>query len=496
MNLDRFKGKRMVHEDDKKYLEDLVYYHPDPAAIWAGDTVEAGYGIDITLTPETTIAIDTDVVLTRPNLTDYSIGHIIAANSEIDTDNVNLQAVYSQDVKSEISAEPTSTIIRTMSGTDVSTIGVSATEIDLTTSMLKYNSSEVATKADLADKQDTLTAGDNITIDSDNVISAVDTTYTAGDNITIDSDNVISATVKTYTAGTNITIDANDVISATDTTYTAGTNITIDANNVISATNTTYTGVDYVDVNSTDNEIGLDATGKAAVDLVDGHMTESQGSITISDVNQINVTNYVLDADGYLVNESNGDIKFGTQNANGSVYGDLYMISGGEGWYLETNNANVSTSVALDTTVMTQDTAYEFKQDGIYLNNTKITKDSTEGTVVQHVVSTAITVIGNDTPIDSLNLTPGVWVVELYANYNATQVSTPSGWGSMSLSVGSDVYNAGDALRYPICNAYNTNGIKMSSTYKITSNTTIYLHFWNAVGPIDYSYIFKAIRIA
>jgi hypothetical protein len=44
---------------------------------------------------------------------------------------------------------------------------------------------------------------------------------TAGTNITIDSDNVISATGggTTYTAGANITIDSNNVISSTDTTY-------------------------------------------------------------------------------------------------------------------------------------------------------------------------------------------------------------------------------------------------------------------------------------
>lgn len=65
--------------------------------------------------------------------------------------------------------------------------------------------------------QDKLTAGANISIDTDNVISATDTTYTAGTNITIDSDNVISAA--SYTAGANVSIDANNVISATDTTY-------------------------------------------------------------------------------------------------------------------------------------------------------------------------------------------------------------------------------------------------------------------------------------
>lgn len=44
--------------------------------------------------------------------------------------------------------------------------------------------------------------------------------------------------IHTYAAGENVSIN-NDVISAVDTKYTAGTNISIDANNVISATSPT-----------------------------------------------------------------------------------------------------------------------------------------------------------------------------------------------------------------------------------------------------------------
>lgn len=91
---------------------------------------------------------------------------------------------------------------------------------------------------DLSGKQDTLTAGSNITIAQDGTISATDTTYTAGTNVDI-TNGVISATDTTYTAGTNVTIDANNVISASDTTYSAGTNVQIN-NGVISATDTTY----------------------------------------------------------------------------------------------------------------------------------------------------------------------------------------------------------------------------------------------------------------
>lgn len=45
---------------------------------------------------------------------------------------------------------------------------------------------------------------------------------------------------QTYTAGTNVQISEQNVISATDTTYTAGSNIQISAQNVINATDTTY----------------------------------------------------------------------------------------------------------------------------------------------------------------------------------------------------------------------------------------------------------------
>lgn len=104
--------------------------------------------------------------------------------------------------------------------------------------------------------QHKLTAGSNIHIDSNNVISADDTQYTAGDNISISPNGVISATDTKYeslperqngtdwslvttgekynynhkqdalTAGANIDI-TNGVISAVDTTYGAGQNITI-----------------------------------------------------------------------------------------------------------------------------------------------------------------------------------------------------------------------------------------------------------------------------
>lgn len=88
----------------------------------------------------------------------------------------------------------------------------------------------------------TYTAGENVSISNDDVISAVDTKYTAGTNVSINSSNVISATDTTYTAGNGLTLNGTEF--SADTTVlqeklTAGSNVQI-ADNVISATDTTY----------------------------------------------------------------------------------------------------------------------------------------------------------------------------------------------------------------------------------------------------------------
>ena len=122
---------------------------------------------------------------------------------------------------------------------------------------------------DAKNLQPKLTAGENITISADNVISATDTGLTQEQvNTLIDSKNLQPK----LTAGTNITIEGN-VISATDTglnetevntlidnknlqpKLTAGTNITIDANNVISATGGGSGGIEIIDHDITQDEL-------------------------------------------------------------------------------------------------------------------------------------------------------------------------------------------------------------------------------------------------
>lgn len=78
-----------------------------------------------------------------------------------------------------------------------------------------YTKSETNTL--LGDKQDTLTAGSNITISSNNTISATDTTYTAGNGLTLTGTEFSADTTvlqPKLTAGDGINISAQNVISA------------------------------------------------------------------------------------------------------------------------------------------------------------------------------------------------------------------------------------------------------------------------------------------
>lgn len=73
------------------------------------------------------------------------------------------------------------------------------------------------------DKQDTLTAGANVTIDESNVISATDTTYevatTSANGLMASADKIkLNGKQDPLIAGANVTISGT-TISATDTTY-------------------------------------------------------------------------------------------------------------------------------------------------------------------------------------------------------------------------------------------------------------------------------------
>lgn len=134
------------------------------------------------------------------------------------------------------------------------------------------------------------TAGENINISEENVISADNAVYTAGNNIQISNENVISATDTTYTAGANINISNENVISAHDTTYSAGAGISISEQNVISATGgggATYTAGEGISI-SEDNVIS--ATGTSGETYTAGE------NIQISNENVISATDTTYDS--------------------------------------------------------------------------------------------------------------------------------------------------------------------------------------------------------
>ena len=171
----------------------------------------------------------------------------------------------------------------------------------------------------LAQKQDTLTAGSNITI-SNNVISAsTGTTYTAGTGIQINN-GVISSTVTdtntTYTAGnglslsgTEFSVDSSVVALQTDIPDVSG--FAESANLATVATTGSYT-----DLSNTPT-IPTVPTNVSA-------FTNDAGYITSSDLPADELPDYSLASEGdVLTVDSNGDLEWATPAASGITEEDL-----------------------------------------------------------------------------------------------------------------------------------------------------------------------------
>lgn len=167
------------------------------------------------------------------------------------------------------------------------------------------------------------TAGENIEIDSDGVISAPDLQkeLIPGDGIELDSDGNISidsdaipsepVELSPLVAGSNIIIedsDGNTVISADVPVYTAGLNIEIDSDNVISATGlqkelTPDYGIDL----DSDGNIGVDPNIipelPPILPLVAGEnvtLEDSDGMVVISADGGGEPCLWFLDSDGFV----------------------------------------------------------------------------------------------------------------------------------------------------------------------------------------------------
>lgn len=121
--------------------------------------------------------------------------------------------------------------------------------------------------------QDKLTAGTNVSISAQNVISATDTTYsnfTGTDGTTAGVAGLVPA--PTTTDGGKFLKGDGSWGTPTDTTYTAGTNVQISSGNVISATDTTYSAF-----------TGTDGTAAGTAGLVPAPATTDAGKYLKAD---------------------------------------------------------------------------------------------------------------------------------------------------------------------------------------------------------------------
>lgn len=196
---------------------------------------------------------------------------------------------------------------------------------------LEIDPNVVATQTDLSGLQPALTAGSNIQISAQNVISATDTTYSAGDGLEIDANNEIS--VK---AGTGLGFDANGYLINTGgggggTTYTAGDGIEIDQNDAINAKLGSGLQLDQ------NNNIEVDTTIVATqTDLVGKQDTLSAGD-AISSTDLANGTISVDYDDGLALNAGKLVVWVDeglTYNSNGALKADL-----GNGLQFDQNSA-------------------------------------------------------------------------------------------------------------------------------------------------------------
>lgn len=171
-----------------------------------------------------------------------------------------------EDYEREIFVRPEAAVI--YGGSVVNSVNGQVGDVVLTTSDLENTSDyqtgtevESAISTAIAGKQDTLTAGNNITI-SNNTISATDTTYTAGTGLSLNGTE--------FSADTTVLATQTD-LSGKQNTLTAGSNITI-SGDTISATDTTYS-----------NFVGTDGTAAGTAGLVPAPATTDAGKFLKAD---------------------------------------------------------------------------------------------------------------------------------------------------------------------------------------------------------------------
>lgn len=168
--------------------------------------------------------------------------------------------------------------------------------------------------------------GTNVSIDTNGVLSATDTTYTAGANVQISDQNVISATDTTYTAGINVQISAGNVISATDTVYTlppatsstlggviVGSGINVASDGTISVSGggggaSTLDDLTDVDISSptTDQVLKYDSVNSK---WINGNVSGGGGATALSGLTDVDLGSTIAAAQSLVYDDTTGKWK-------------------------------------------------------------------------------------------------------------------------------------------------------------------------------------------
>ena len=185
-----------------------------------------------------------------------------------------------------------------------------------------------------------------------NVTSVVKTQGADGQDI-----YTINTKDTTYSAGDNVTIDANNKISATDTKYTAGNGISIDSNN----NNAISVKLKNGEQNLVVNQDGLSLNQNLNVTSVNaGGTVINNGGLTIG--GNTYVSSSGLNASGQkIINVANG-----TEDRDAVNYGQLKAIeqTAGKGWNVSTNGGTDTNVAPGDTVDFTGDSNISVSNEG------------------------------------------------------------------------------------------------------------------------------------
>ena len=210
-------------------------------------------------------------------------------------------------------------------------------------------------------------AGSDLT-DAVNVaqLKTAKTEVAAGTNVTsvvktqgADGQDIYTINTKdtTYSAGDNVTIDANNKISATDTKYTAGNGISIDSNN----NNAISVKLKNGEQNLVVNQDGLSLNQNLNVTSVNaGGTVINNGGLSIG--GNTYVSSNGLNASGQkIINVANG-----TEDSDAVNYGQLKAIetTAGKGWNVSTNGGTATKVAPGDTVDFAGDSNISVSNEG------------------------------------------------------------------------------------------------------------------------------------